>query len=148
MVWPKASSQAGGDRHLDTSYKAARVELFKDVDVFQWWFLPQAERFVREQLEAAGGRGRTLRTLGGAFGFLKVSGAIRKTDDQAFLAWANTNAPALVRETIKHDVPAGRLKGHWLATGEIRPGCEVVPEHDAFSHRIEKNGSTEARSEK
>lgn len=126
---------------LDASYKALRAGLLKDLDAFQWWFQPQAERFVRDQQAATDGRSKTLRTLGGAFSLRRVPAAIRKTDDQALMAWAQATAPDLVRETIKHDVPADGLKRYWQRTGEVPPGCEIVPEHETFNHKIEKAGS-------
>jgi hypothetical protein len=127
---------------LDASYKAARAELVKDLDAFRWWFHSQAERYVRDQLAAVGGRSKTLRTLGGAFSLRTVPTTIRKTDDQALVAWAQATAPDLVRETITFDVPLDGLKRYWQTSGEIPPGCEHVPEYEAFNHRIEKVGST------
>jgi hypothetical protein len=138
----KVSAKQAEIDTLDASYKALRAELVKDLDAFRWWFQPQAERFVRDHLTASGGRSKTLRTLGGAFCLRTVPAAIRKTEDQVLVAWAQNSAPELVRETIKHDVPADGLKRYWQSTGEVPPGCEIVPEHETFNHKIEKAGPT------
>jgi phage host-nuclease inhibitor protein Gam len=113
-----------------------RKDLASDLDSFRAYFDPQAEHFARLVLDAAGGKTKTLKTLGGSFSFRTVPGGLRVIDKDAALQWAKEHAPALVEVKTVESLPAAALKSHLQTTGEVPAGCEIADDRESFSHKI------------
>lgn len=126
-------------RHIRANAEAMIADLEQEKKSLTDRFGSQAENCAMSILQATKAKTKTLKTLGGSFSFRTVPGGLRKADPVAVLEWAKTEAPGLVKRTeiVKEDVPAEAIKTHWQETGEIPPGCELVPDRQTFTHKQE-----------
>lgn len=139
---------------IQANAKAITDALQKDLQGLDDRFMVQAESFAAQTLTATGWKTKTLKTLGGAFAFRDVPGGTRVKDAPALLAWAETNAPDLIKTVTPEPVRSIPAEAVKLFVAELQaqaaedeaggalpvqlpPGVEIVPTKTTFSHKAE-----------
>lgn len=115
---------------LDAQYTAMRAELERNLTDFEGRFMFEAEAFVRDHCERTGDR--SLKTLGGLFGYRLVRGGPRVEDKEAATAWAKDNLPVAVETVVSDKLDIARVKDFMAETGEVVPGTTFVADEDRF----------------
>lgn len=106
---------------------------------------------------------KTRDLLFGAYGRRKVPAHVAVRDDTQLIAWASTQAPQLVRATVKLPLTRAEELGiatgaklevlktpldqHVKETGELPDGCELIPESDQPFARLDMAAFELARVE-
>lgn len=121
---------------LDAQYRAMRAELERNLADFEGRFLVEAEDFVRQHCERTGER--SIKTLGGLFGFRLVRGGPRVEDRAAATAWARDNLADAVEVVTTEKLDVAKVKDHIAATGEVVPGTLFVDDQDQFYYKPPK----------
>ena len=105
--------------------RAEREEKF-----FLYRFAQQIEDWTRQQLEAEGGRRKSISLPGGTCGFRTDPPRLDVTDEEALLRWCKANLPAAVT-TVEH-VSRTVVREHIAATGELPQGAGVSEGTEKF----------------
>jgi phage host-nuclease inhibitor protein Gam len=94
--------------------------------------LPLLREYAAARLR---GKSKTVKTPGGSLSFRTVNAHLKIKDRAAVLAWAKERAPQLVHTTMTpvEKFEADEVKAYVEKHGEIPPGIEGVPEHEAFT---------------
>jgi phage host-nuclease inhibitor protein Gam len=85
---------------------------------------------VRTMLE--GKKAKSIRTPFGMAGFRKSAPAIEVIDEDALIAGADSNIDLIELVRVSKDVNRAAVAEFFKRTGEIPPGCEVMPEKESF----------------
>lgn len=134
---------------LKRSYQAADNALKNNSERLERFFGPQAEQVVRVAVDALNGRGKSIKTLAGTFGFRTVSGgALKVVDPDEVLAWARNQAGHLIKTQTIETVPFENLTAHLAETGESIPGTIITEPEERFYYQApkkkeEKDGDTQ-----
>jgi hypothetical protein len=118
---------------LDAQYRAMRAELERNLENFEGRFMVEAEDYVRSHCERTGDR--SLKTLGGLFGYRLVRGGPRVEDRLATTTWAKEHLPAAVAVLTTEKLDVSKVKDFMAATGEVVPGAAFVEDTDQFYYR-------------
>lgn len=118
---------------LDAQHAAMRAELERDLAGFEGRFMAEAEAFVRDHCERTGDR--SLKTLGGLFGYRLVRGGPRVEDKEAATAWAREHLPEAVETVVSDKLDVAKVKDFMAATGEIVPGAAFAEDEDRFYYK-------------
>lgn len=132
LAWfgSKLGAKKAAIQALDAQYAAMRAELEREVSDFEGRFMVEAEDFVRAHCERTGDR--SLKTLGGLFGYRLVRGGPRVEDKEAATAWAKDNLPVAVETVVSDKLDVAKVKDFMAATGEVVPGATFVADEDRF----------------
>lgn len=123
---------------LTANYQRLLDAIGKRRAAFEKYFGPQAERFVREELERQGGKRKSLDTLGGTFAFRSTKDRLEKLDTDAAVAWAEKHLPDAIKTKTTVSVDHATVETHWRNTGEIPDGYDLVFAGESFSHKPAK----------
>lgn len=135
LAWfgSKLGAKKAAIQALDAQYAAMRAELVREEADFEGRFMVEAEDFVRDHCERTGDR--SLKTLGGLFGFRVCRGGPRVEDRDAATAWAKDHLPEAVETVVSDKLDLDAVKRHMLATGETPPGASFSADEDRFYFR-------------
>lgn len=92
---------------------------------------PQLMDYVRQRIETAGGRRKSLSLPAGVAGFRRTPARLVVDDEAAVIAWANEHHPQLLRTLQRLRRPA--FHEHIQQTGEVpEVGVHIEPEREKF----------------
>lgn len=140
LAWygTRLAQKAAAIEALEVQYNAMRAELERDLEGFEARFSVEAEDFVRQHCERTGDR--SLKTLGGLFGFRVQRGGPRVEDRAAATAWAKDNLPAAVETVVSEKLDVTKVKDFMAATGEVVPGAVFADDEDRFYFKAPGTG--------
>lgn len=114
--------------------KLRREEIMTPIQRRRAWldqYQPLLERYTRETL--GGGKTRSIKLAYGTLKLRKNPARLDVIDESVAVEWARDNAPDAVKLTLSRTVAK-----RWITeTGEVIPGCELVPGDEVFSVAIE-----------
>lgn len=84
------------------------------------------------------GKGKFRDLPSGRIGWRKQPERIKSADPKAVLEWARIQPPELEVVRYKEEVAMDAIKRNYEATGELPPGCELVPSVETFYAQPEK----------
>lgn len=124
--------------------KAQAADIVKSLEAdnarLQGLYGSELELWARQELEAQGGRGKTLKLLQGSCAFRTVPQSLRVVDDNAAMECVKGEPVEqdVTRRVLMRDAYLRWAKEERDETGEILPGVEIVEERESFSIRFGK----------
>jgi phage host-nuclease inhibitor protein Gam len=109
------------------------AELLKRNENATSWIRFAAEEYARAHKKDLVVKGQTAYLVNGEVSWRKSAEKVEITDASAALAWCQSQPieSGLVR--LKPEIAKKELNAHVLTTGEIPPGCELVPPRETIT---------------
>ena len=140
---------AGAERHLAAMQEELRAyhAMLDDRHVERSAPVVKGIAWLTAQLQSVfrfiptHGKAKSVKLLAGTLGTRHHNAHLKVLDSAAVLAWAKTQTEGagagLVRTVTVEKPDHDALETYALATGEVPPGCELVPEGDTFYAKAE-----------
>jgi len=127
------------EKRIKAQAQAMLNRIATDRDKFLSRFEADLEAFAKAQIEAAGGKRKSVDTLQGTLAFRKVPPQLAVVDREAALAYARQHAPTAVAEVLNATEYRESALLALQQNGEVLPGMELKPERESFSIRFKES---------